>query len=166
MYQLPWPLASLVFALWLQWVYNLPEALSHLSSFVLQSAHSLLPPLATDHNQRQRIKQDIISFINKSRYLFLYIRMLICVSLCILSKYIFGAVNENLINSQSKREVENFIEANLRIVTQVILSENYLRAVLLVKSRKHSHLHFWDKDHRSKWHSGILTFHIKFTKGT
>lgn len=47
-----------------------------------------------------------------------------------------------LINSQSKREVENFIEANLRILTQVILSENYLRAVLLVKSRKHSHLHF------------------------
>lgn len=30
-------------------------------------AHSLLPPLATDHNQRQRIKQGIISFSNKFR---------------------------------------------------------------------------------------------------
>ena len=47
-----------------------------------------------------------------------------------------------LINSQSKREVENFTEANLRIVTQVILSENYLRAALLVRSRRHSHIHF------------------------
>lgn len=55
--------------------------------FVLHSAHSLLLPLATDHNQRQRIKQDIIGFSIKFRYL-------ICVSLCILSKYIFGAVNE------------------------------------------------------------------------
>ena len=47
-----------------------------------------------------------------------------------------------LINSQSKREVENFTEASLRIVTQVILSENYLRAALLVRSLRHSHIHF------------------------
>lgn len=49
---------------------------------------------------------------------------------------------KNLVNSQSEREIKNFIEADLRIVTQVILSENYLRAALLVRSRKHSHAHF------------------------
>lgn len=84
--------------------------------FVLHSAHSLLPPLATDHNQRQRIKQDIIGFSIKFRYL-------ICVSLCILSNIYLELSMKSLINSQSKREIQNFIEADLRIVTQVILSE-------------------------------------------
>ena len=72
--------------------------------------------------------------LSLSFFISIYICVRICVCVCILSMYIFGDVNEKLINSQSKREVENFIQANLRIITRVTVFQKSLRTVPLVRS--------------------------------
>ena len=46
---------------------------------------------------------------------------------------------QKLCNSRSKKEMENFIQANLRIITQEMDLQKTLRIVLLFRMTEHTH---------------------------
>ena len=90
------------------------------------------------------------------RHLYPYlIHVQICIWLC-LDIHISIYVNENSINHQLRRKKEAFYLSQMKMITQETESQKGLRTVLLTRSQRHSHIHFWAKDHASKWHIDIL----------
>lgn len=54
-------------------------------------------------------------------------------------------IDKKLTSRRSKGEIENFIHANLRVITRETIFQKTLRTVPLVRGRRHSYVHSRDK---------------------
>ena len=66
----------------------------------------------------------------------------------------FIPVDENSINYHAKKKKKrNFIQDKLRIIIWEAESQKALGTALPARIQRHDHIHFWAKDHTSKWHT-------------
>ena len=57
------------------------------------------------------------------------------------------------VSNESQKEMENFIQANLRIITWETVFQKALRTVSSIRGQtKHSYIHFWDKEFYIRWY--------------